>query len=139
MLILFLKHFQAYCSLIVRIIQADHVEIRKMGDIAYNFLIGGNGIIYYGRGWNVEGEHTAGFNSNSLCVAMIGTFDINKPPTKQLDAAQKLTAELIRLQKLAKNYRLYGQRQFIGNTTSPGQQLYEILMKTWPHWTAQIQ
>lgn len=110
-----------------------------MGDIAYNFLIGVNGHIYYGRGWNVEGEHTAGFNSNSLCIAMIGTFDTIVPSSKQLDAAQKLVAEGIHFKKLANNYRLYGQRQLISNTTSPGQKLYEILMKTWDHWTAKVQ
>lgn len=109
-----------------------------MDDIAYNFLIGGTGAIYYGRGWNVKGEHTRGFNSNSLCVAMVGTFDEIEPTLNQLDAAQQLIAESIRLQKLSKNYRLYGQRQLIGNTTSPGQKLYEILKITWTHWTAEV-
>lgn len=110
-----------------------------MGDIAYHFLIGGNGSIYYGRGWDVEGEHTTGFNSNSLCIAMIGTFDTIAPSPKQLHTAQKLIAEGIYLQKLDKNYRLYGQRQLIDNTTSPGHRLYEILMKKWPHWTPKVQ
>lgn len=136
--IFFHRLLQAQCSLRVRNIQAKHVEIQKMTDIAYNFLIGGNGIIYHGRGWNVEGEHTADFNSNSLCIAMIGTYDTVEPTSDLLDAAQKVVAEAIRLKKLAINYRLYGQRQLMGNTTSPGQKLYEILVKQWAHWTADV-
>lgn len=115
------------------------METQKIGDIAFNFLIGGNGSIYYGRGWDVEGEHTVGFNSNSLCIAMIGSFDTIIPSSKQLDTAQNLIAEGIYLKKLSKNYHLYGQRQLINNTTSPGHQLYEILMKTWDHWTDKVQ
>lgn len=114
------------------------MEGQKLSDIAYHFLIGGNGLIYYGRGWNVEGEHTAGFNSNSLSIAIIGTFDKIEPSPKQLDATQKLITEGIRLKKLATDYRLYGQRQLIGNTTSPGQKLYEILVKQWTHWTSNV-
>lgn len=109
-----------------------------MADISYNFLIGGKGIIYHGRGWNAEGDHTAGFNSNSLCIAMIGTYDAIEPTSEILDAAQKVVAEGIRLKKLAINYRLYGQRQLIANTTSPGDKLYEILVKQWSHWTADV-
>lgn len=129
---------QAQCSLVVRTIQATHVEIQKRSDIAYNFLIGGNGIIYYGRGWDAEGDHTAGFNSNSLCIAMIGTYDTIEPTSDLLEAAHEVVAEGIRLKKLAINYRLYGQRQLIGNTTSSGQKLYEILVKQWSHWTADV-
>lgn len=115
------------------------MEIQKIDDIAYNFLIGGTGIVYCGRGWNVEGQHTHGFNSNSLCIAMIGTFDTIEPPSKQMDAAKELIAEGIRLQKLSENYRLYGQRQLVGNTTSPGNALYEILKKIWSHWTIEVE
>lgn len=70
---------------------------------------------------------------------MVGTFDTIEPLLQQLDAAQQLIAEGIRLQKVAKNYRLYGQRQLNGNTTSPGQKLFEILKKTWSHWTSQVE
>lgn len=132
------SNVQAHCALIVRTIQADHMDVKKMNDIAYNFLIGGSGTIYHGRGWNVEGQHTDGFNANSLCIAMVGTFDVSEPPLKQLNAAKQLIAEASRLQKMSENYRLYGQRQLIANTTSPGQRLYELLTSTWPHWTAEV-
>lgn len=108
-----------------------------MDDIAYNFLIGGDGIVYQGRGWNAEGRHTAAYNANSICIAIIGTFDIVKPTDQTLDAMHRLICEGKRLKKIANNYRLYGQCQLM-NTTSPGQQVYETI-QTWKHWTAEIQ
>lgn len=107
-----------------------------MDDIPYNFLVGGNGSIYIGRGWNVKGRHTKGFNANSICIAFIGKFIDVTPPNHQLEAAQKLIEEGVSLKKLAQNYYLYGHCQLKG-TKSPGQALYEII-KTWKHWTADI-
>lgn len=108
-----------------------------MDDIAYNFLIGGNGLIYNGRGWNTEGRHTKGYDANSICVAVIGTFDDIAPSQEQLTATQKLIAEGIRIGKIVSNYRLYGQRQLMSSTNSPGQKLYDIIV-SWSHWTTDI-
>ncbi len=33
---------------------------RKYCDIGYNFLIGGDGNVYEGRGWDRQGSHTIG-------------------------------------------------------------------------------
>lgn len=121
----------------MRSIQQDHVIHQKMDDIAYNFLIGGNGLIYNGRGWNAEGRHTKGFDANSICIAVVGTFDYVTPPQVQLDATQKLITEGVKLKKIHSKYRLYGQRQLMHSTSSPGRKLYEII-KTWSQWTADI-
>lgn len=45
---------------IVRQIQTFHIESRGWFDIGYNFLIGGDGAAYEGRGWKTEGAHTLG-------------------------------------------------------------------------------
>jgi hypothetical protein len=36
---------------------------RQYCDIGYSFLIGGDGNVYEGRGWDRLGAHTEGFNS----------------------------------------------------------------------------
>lgn len=125
--------FQASCSFHVRYIQTFHIESQGWDDIGYNFLVGGDGAAYEGRGWNKEGAHTKGFNKKSICIAFIGTFNKVKPPEKQLKAAQLLIEEGIRLKKLSQNYRLYGHRQLIASE-SPGETLYDIIKK-WPHWS----
>ncbi|KAG8226179.1 hypothetical protein J437_LFUL012354 [Ladona fulva] len=45
---------QAECTLTVRYLQVFHVEGKKWMDIAYNFLVAGDGQAYEGRGWDVE-------------------------------------------------------------------------------------
>lgn len=42
----------------------------------YNFLVGGDGLIYEGRGWGKKGAHTFGFNSQSVGIAFIGIIKI---------------------------------------------------------------
>ena len=55
------------------------MDTRKWSDIGYSFLIGGDGKIYEGRGWNKSGAHTQGFNSQGYGVAFIGDFTSTNP------------------------------------------------------------
>lgn len=109
------------------------MESRGWDDIGYNFLVGGDGSVYIGRGWDNQGAHTKNHNANSICIAFLGTFNDNVPPNQQLRAAQLMIEEGVELKKLDSNYKLYGHRQ-LTSTDSPGNALYEII-KTWPHWT----
>lgn len=120
----------------VRYLQTYDIESRGWDDIAYNFLIGGDGGAYIGRGWNFQGAHTKGYNAKSICITFIGTFNKIKPAKRQLDAAQKLIAEGIKLKKLSEDYVLYGHRQLI-TSDSPGKALYEVI-KQWNHWARDI-
>lgn len=107
--------------------------LQKMDDISYNFLVGGDGFGYEGRGWDIEGQHSHGFNANSLCITLIGIFTNVVPPEQQLSAAQKLIEQGVKLGKVIANYKLFGHCQ-VKATHSPGQALYEII-KTWDHWS----
>uniref|UniRef100_A0A034VE47 Peptidoglycan-recognition protein LF n=1 Tax=Bactrocera dorsalis TaxID=27457 RepID=A0A034VE47_BACDO len=124
------------CDARVRGMQAFHIHSNGWGDIGYNFLIGGDGLVYEGRGWYNQGAHTTGYNGNSICIAFIGTFNVEVPTEKDLKAAQLLIDEGVRLGVLTGNYRLYGARQLTA-TESPGKALYSIIMK-WPHWSRSI-
>nr|QEI10595.1 peptidoglycan recognition protein isoform A [Bactrocera dorsalis] len=124
------------CDARVLSVQAFHIHSNGWGDIGYNFLIGGDGLVYEGRGWYNQGAHTTGYNGNSICIAFIGTFNVEVPTEKDLKAAQLLIDEGVRLGVLTGNYRLYGARQLTA-TESPGKALYSIIMK-WPHWSRSI-
>lgn len=105
-------------------------------DIAYNFLIGEDGMVYNGRGWDTEGAHTKGYNKDSVGIAFIGTFNDFVPVNKSLNVYNLLINDGIRLGKIRKDYKLYGCRQLNGSQ-SPGDKFYDLI-KTWDHWSSKI-
>lgn len=134
----------------VRLIQTFHMESKNWDDIGYNYLIGGDGAIYEGRGlkfvlfivfdsteffalgWDKQGAHTKGYNSGSIGVAYIGTFNKINPSERQLNAGFLLMNEGVKLKKLTEDYKIYAHRQLIASE-SPGAEFFETI-KTWKHW-----
>jgi N-acetylmuramoyl-L-alanine amidase len=101
-------------------------------DIAYSFLIGGDGQVYEGRGWNRVGSHTYRYNYKSLALAFIGNFNNTLPGASALNAAQKLLACGVQKNAITPAYSLYGHRD-VRDTTCPGYTLYNAIRK-WPHY-----
>ncbi len=63
-----------------------HVNTRGWSDIGYNWLIDPTGVLYQGRGDNVQGAHFCGTNGKTMGIAVIGTFtDVG--PTDEAKAA----------------------------------------------------
>lgn len=110
-----------------------HTKQYGWNDIGYNFLVGGDGNVYEGRGWDNEGTHTKAYNKKSLGIAFIGDFTYKSPTQVQIDAAKKLLEFGLENNKLAKGYKLLGSRQ-VSNNRSPGNKLYEII-QSWEHWS----
>ncbi|KAK0073798.1 hypothetical protein PV326_013052 [Microctonus aethiopoides] len=124
---------QAECIQRVRLAQTMHIEGNHWSDIGYNFLVGGDGLIYVGRGWDNEGAHAFGFNIKSIGICLIGTFNKIVPPTRQLDTLAKLIAIGVKNKKIQTDYKLLGHRQ-VSETLSPGNVLYSIIQQ-WDHWS----
>ena len=70
---------QAQAPAIVRAIQVFHVKQNGWNDIGYNFLVDRFGTVYEGRYGgiteNVIGAHAQGFNTGSVGVAVLGTYE----------------------------------------------------------------
>ncbi|XP_071564596.1 peptidoglycan-recognition protein SB2-like [Temnothorax nylanderi] len=122
------------CANELRIIQ-DYQMKNDYVDIAYNFLVGGDGLAYVGRSWNHTGGHSERYNGISIGIAFIGDFTSVVPPKTQLRAAQKLIEFGVGAGKIAPDYKLLGHRQVV-KTKSPGDALYNEIKK-WPHWSPQ--
>jgi uncharacterized protein with LGFP repeats len=81
---------------VIRSIYRFHVASMGWRDIGYNFLVDKCGKIYEGRAGGVakpvQGAHTLGFNTNSMGVAVIGTYSSTKPSSSAVKAIARLTA-----------------------------------------------
>ncbi len=62
---------------VIRGIYYYHAVTLGWGDIGYNFLVDSQGNIYEGRvgGLGTVGGHTSGYNTGSVGIAMLGTYE----------------------------------------------------------------
>lgn len=112
------------------------MESRNWSDIAYNFLVGGDGAAYEGRGWTKQGAHTFGYNYRSIGISFIGTFNTAEAPKRQIVAAKQLIEMGIKNKYIREDYKLIGAKQ-TQTTLSPGAKLFEEI-KTWPHFAPHL-
>ncbi|MEU6895694.1 peptidoglycan recognition protein [Streptomyces sp. NPDC046557] len=81
---------------VLRSLYRYHVLSEGWRDIGYNFAVDKCGTVYEGRAGGVAkpvlGAHTMGFNTNSMGVAVIGTFTSTAPPAAAVRAVAGLTA-----------------------------------------------
>lgn len=128
---------QETCAPLVRQAQIVHIYNNEIeDDIGYNFLVGGDGAAYEGRGWDKVGAHARGFNSRSIGVAFIGDFRDVDPANQQIIALLKLIRDGVAINKISENYTLIGACQ-VKQTESPGPKLYKVLTKL-PHYSDDV-
>ncbi|KAJ8923562.1 hypothetical protein NQ315_010141 [Exocentrus adspersus] len=108
------------------------MDNRGWDDIGYNFLIGGDGNVYEGRGWGIQGAHAPKYNSRSMGICLIGNFENSTPPSNQLDALKNLIQCAADGNKITSNYHVIGHRQ-ASSTKCPGDYLYNEI-KTFSRW-----
>ncbi|MGW5781911.1 peptidoglycan recognition protein family protein [Streptomyces sp. NPDC003863] len=81
---------------VLRSIYRYHVKSSGWRDFGYNFAVDKCGNIYEGRAGGVAkpvmGAHTLGFNTNSMGIAVLGTFTKSNPPAAVVTAVARLTA-----------------------------------------------
>ncbi|XP_074837346.1 peptidoglycan recognition protein 1-like [Carettochelys insculpta] len=123
---------QAECTQQLVNIQHYHMNGKGWCNIAYNFLIGEDGNVYEGRGWNTEGAHTYGYNDISLGIAFIGDFTGRSPDAAAWRALKQLLHFAVREGYLSSDYLLVAHGD-VSNTISPGQPIRSVL-KTWPNY-----
>jgi hypothetical protein len=86
----------AQAAAIVRGIEVYHVRGNGWNDIGYNFLVDRYGTVYEGRAGGIErnvvGAHAEGFNTGSVGVALIGSFQAATPPKAMQQSLVKLLA-----------------------------------------------
>ncbi|MEH0419194.1 peptidoglycan recognition protein family protein [Streptomyces sp. B21-083] len=90
------KYWCSEVPSLIRGIYRYHVVSSGWRDIGYNFLVDRCGNIYEGRAGGlakpVMGAHTLGFNTDSMGIAVLGTFVNSKPSKAAVGAIARLTA-----------------------------------------------
>ncbi|XP_044270793.1 peptidoglycan-recognition protein SC1a-like [Tribolium madens] len=122
----FCRNFEQ-CSEIITSMQNYHFNL-KMTDIGYNFLIGGDGNIYEGRGW----DFVTFQNNHSISVSFIGNFLADELNLYMIDAFHQLMIDGVKEGKLSKDYKIVCHNQTKA-TLSPGENVYKVV-KMWPHF-----
>ncbi|XP_044614141.1 peptidoglycan recognition protein 3 isoform X2 [Equus asinus] len=95
---------QNVCSQRLRGLQSHSVYTKGWCDVAYNFLVGDDGRVYEGVGWNVQGVHTPGYNNVSLGLAFFGNKLGSSPSLAALSAAEGLISYAIQRGYLSPRY-----------------------------------
>lgn len=103
-----------------------------MSDIEYNFLVGGDGRVYEGRGWRTAGGHTFNWNSRSLGVALVGTFTYEAPADEQLASLALLLEWGVQHGRVHAQFKLAGKCQ-LKRDPSPGARVM-VRIRRWEHW-----
>ncbi|XP_043063665.1 peptidoglycan-recognition protein LC-like [Drosophila ficusphila] len=126
---------QAQCVFRVRIRQTFDIESMHEDDIVFNFLIGGDGNVYVGRGWDYQGAHMAGYNAKSLSLGFIGSYKTNKPTDKQLSVTRLLLKIGVQLKKIEPNYELTAAGRLKPDVSQYKADALYKSFADWTHWT----
>lgn len=121
----------AGCIEVMKEIQDFHMDGNGWDDVGYTFLIGGDGYVYEGRGWNRQGAHAPNYNDKSIGICFIGLFTDKLPTEMQIQTAKTLIECGIENNYIKSDYILYGHRD-VRDTECPGETLYQEI-STWPH------
>lgn len=97
-------------------------------DIYCNFLIGGDGNVYVGLGWDIRNHQ----RDSTIDIVFFGNFDVHIFTDTMADAALKLIEDGVKNNKLHPNYKIVNHNQ-TENQRSPGHNVIKKVVK-WPHY-----
>ncbi|XP_041973629.1 peptidoglycan-recognition protein SC2-like [Aricia agestis] len=106
---------------------------RGFGDIEPNFLVGGKGLVFEGRGANVFSAMVTAWNEKSITISFIGNYVTDIPDQAQFDHLNIILTSLVKHGILRRDYIVYGQCQVQPLTVRPGPQIMRR-MSNFQHW-----
>lgn len=110
------------CSELMQQIQAQWST--QHSDIGQNFLIGGDGNIYVGRGWDIQNS----YRDNSIVIGFTGNFAFDCLKPNMIAGLKQLLEQGVKLKKLKPGYKLVCHNQTY-HTLSPGRNVYNVISK----------
>uniref|UniRef100_T1J1Y6 Peptidoglycan-recognition protein n=1 Tax=Strigamia maritima TaxID=126957 RepID=T1J1Y6_STRMM len=114
-----------HCKARVRQIQENDAIVLNHPDITFHFLIGGDGYVYEGLGWDTAGDHTSHYPF-ALGIAFIGQFERNRPSEIAWRALNNLIQCGTHHGKLQNLYSVHSHKD-VSCTSCPGEALHKRL------------
>lgn len=97
-------------------------------------MVGSDGYVYEGRGWNVLGAHTRGHNSLGYGVSIIGDYTATLPSQHAMDLLRhRLVRCAVDRGRLTPNFTIHGHRQVVNYTSCPGEAFFSEI-QSWEHF-----
>ncbi|XP_056643850.1 uncharacterized protein LOC130449834 [Diorhabda sublineata] len=127
-----IKHTELYfcenvskCKYMTKNIQKRDMA-KNFSDISYNFLVGGDGNVYVGRGFSKLGENL----SLSIDIALHGNFFFDQYYECMIAATKLIIDYGLATNQISKNYSLLSHNQTLKGTDSPGRNVFKEIA-TW--------
>lgn len=120
------------CFNAMRKLQNSDVGVHKLPDIRYNFVIGGDGNIYEGRGWQAQNEQ----KNDTIDVAFMGDFNVDVPSDFMVDAGPWIVDRGLSNRYLDLNLKVVCHNQ-TEETGGPGENLYKQVV-LWQYYSDEI-
>ncbi|XP_067687126.1 protein-glucosylgalactosylhydroxylysine glucosidase-like [Haliotis asinina] len=126
----------ATCTRAIKHIQDWHQKI-GYPDIAYNFLIGEDGRLYEGRGWDVVPGNATDRSQESLSIGLVGVFRCKPANVRIQETLQRLIKCGVELGKINTDYHLVGGTGVEGDMPTVPLAVH-CQLRTWKHWVRYI-
>lgn len=121
------------CFSAMRGLQNSDVGVHRLPDIRYNFVIGGDGNIYEGRGWQAQNEQ----KNDTIDVAFLGDFNVDVPSDFMVAAGPWLVVRgLLNGYLDLTNPKVVCHNQ-TEETGGPGENLYKQVVQ-WKYYSNEI-
>ncbi|CAN9510550.1 unnamed protein product [Ophioblennius macclurei] len=122
------------CSRDMRAMQRFHQENHGWSDIGYSFVVGSDGYVYEGSGWNHLGGYTRGQNAIGYGVSIIGDYTSAPPSRYAMDLLRhRLVKCAVDGGGLVANFTIQGRRQVATHPSCPGDAFFAEI-RSWEHF-----
>ncbi|XP_046403466.1 uncharacterized protein LOC124169042 [Ischnura elegans] len=111
----------------------------ERNDLLYNFYVGGDGIVYEGRGWEDSPPlYLKHFHHSYITIKFFGTYNDTVPNNMTMQAFRSFIKLGIDTGKISPSYQLYSLRHIYNDSTFLGSALSEYA-EGLPQWSSEME
>lgn len=110
------------CSNAIKGFQNNHILDRQLPDIDYNFIVGGDGNVYIGTGWNLRRT------LDRIKISFIGSYNYDKFEKSMMLILLDILDYGLQKEYLDPEYKITAHN-LTTRTISPGENIYKVIQR----------